>query len=242
MRRLLASHDRGHRSQADEFLREKYMRYSTIAASALLAMTGFWGLSANAEIIMSDPVSKTYQQTTNSPCIFGGPSCKNPDGLAYTSLPNTPNFPDYQKMSSYTVQQIIDLVGTTFLVGIDINTTDKPATERLVYFTTSINGVQSTANSYLPTTPHQFAGEDNGNGYADATLGVFDLTGFALNAVVRFDLSMLSATDGVETFFLIKADGGGTGNNVPEPGTAAILGLGLLGMGFAAKRKAGKQV
>lgn len=216
------------------------MHYGKVAASALLAMTSFWTLNANAAIILTDPVSETYQQTTNSPCIFGGPSCKVPDGFFYTSLPNSGTDQDYIRSSSYTVQQITDLVGTTFLVGIDINTTDKPATEKLVYFTTSINGVQSTANSYLPGTPHQFAGEDNGNGYADATLGIFDLTGLALNTQIRFDISMLNATDGVETFFLIRADGGGPGNNVPEPGTTAILGLGLLGMGFAAKRRTRK--
>ena len=204
-------------------------------------MASFWALNANADILLTDPVSKTYQQTTNSPCIFGGPSCKVPDGFFYTSLPNSGTEQNYIRSSSYTVQQIIDLVGTTFLVGIDINTTEKPATEKLVYFTTSVGGIQSSANSYLPATPYQFKGEDNGNGYADATLGIFDLTGFALDAQVRFDVSVLNATDGVETFFLIKADGGGTGNNVPEPGTAAILGLGLLGMGFAFRRKGGRQ-
>jgi hypothetical protein len=217
------------------------MRYSKIAASALLALTSVFTLNANAGIVLTDPVSKTYQQTSNSPCIFGGPSCQNPDGFSYTSLPNSGLEQDYIKERSYTVQQVIDLVGTTFLVGIDINTTDKPATEQLVYFSTSIGGIQSSANSYLPATPHQFAGEDNGNGYADATLGVFDFTGFALDALVRFDVSMLNATDGVESFFLIRADAGGPGNNVPEPGTTAILGLGLLGMGFAAKRKIGRQ-
>lgn len=50
------------------------------------------------------------------------------------------------------------------------------------------------------------------------------------------------ATGGQETFFVALASNpGGPGNNVPEPSTIATLGLGLLGMGFAAKRKAGKQ-
>jgi len=216
------------------------MRYAKLAASALLAMSSFLALNANAEILLSDPVSKTYQQTTNSPCIFGGPSCSNPSGFDYTSLPLSGTTQDYIRSSTYTVQQIIDLVGRTFLIGIDINTTDQPATEKLVYFKTSINGALNTANSYTPAQPYQFLGLDNGNGYADATLGLFDLTGIASTATIMFDLSMLNATDGVETFFLIRADGGGPGNNVPEPGTIAILGLGLLGMGFAAKRRRGK--
>jgi hypothetical protein len=217
------------------------MHYAKMAASALLAIGSFLSLNANAEIMLTDPVSKIYQQTTNSPCIFGGPSCKNPNGLNYTTLPNSGTSQTYQESSSYTVQQIVDLVGTTFLVGIDINTTDKPATERLAYFLTSINGTAVAANSYNPVTPHQFLGLDNGNGYADATLGVFDLTGFAGTATIRFDISMINAIDGVETFFLIKAGSGGTGNNVPEPSTTALLGLGLLGLGFAARRRADRR-
>jgi hypothetical protein len=37
------------------------------------------------------------------------------------------------------------------------------------------------------------------------------------------------------------SDPGGPGNSVPEPGTTAILGLGLLGIGFIARRKSGRQ-
>jgi len=217
------------------------MRYLKLAVYALLAMTSFFTLNANAEIILTDPVSKTYQQTSNSPCIFGGPSCQNPNGFSYTSLPNSNLSQNYTLSSpDYTVGQIIDLVGNTFLVGIDINTTDKPATERIASFLTNLSKGRLPADSYIRKTPYQFLGEDNGTGWADATLGIFDLTGISRDATIWFDLSMLNTTDGVETFFLIRADGG-SDNNVPEPGTIAIIGLGLLGISFAAKRGRGKQ-
>lgn len=218
------------------------MRYAKLAASALMSMAGFLSLPANAELILKDPVSKIYQQTTNSPCIFGGPSCQNPDTFGYSPLPQSGNSAGWISSSSYTVQEIVNLVGTSFLVGIDINTTATPATEKLEYFTTYINGALSSAYSYSPLTAHQFSGTNNGNGYADATLGLFDLTGLASNTVIRFEASLFDTTDGVETFFLIRADGGGGGNAIPEPGTTAIIGLGLLGMGFVARRKRDKQV
>lgn len=51
------------------------------------------------------------------------------------------------------------------------------------------------------------------------------------------------ATGGQETFYLaLAANPGGPGTSVPEPSTIAILGLGFLGMGFAAKRKMGKKI
>lgn len=52
----------------------------------------------------------------------------------------------------------------------------------------------------------------------------------------------INATGGQETFFVTLAGNpGGPATNVPEPGTIALIGLGLLGMGFAAKRKVSQQ-
>lgn len=52
----------------------------------------------------------------------------------------------------------------------------------------------------------------------------------------------INATGGQETFYVALAGNpGGPSTSVPEPGTIAMLGLGLLGMGFAARRKAAQQ-
>lgn len=94
-------------------------------------------------------------------------------------------------------------------------------------------------------TPITFPNTDTGTGSSGFVFGldaadIFLAAPAFSTATNRVGLlaTATDATGGQETFYLaLTANSGGPGTNVPEPGTIAILGLGLLGMGFAARRK-----
>ena len=115
----------------------------TALAFALVGVAAM-GSTAQAVVILTldNPGSTAYQQTLNSPCVIGDPSCNNPDGFGFTTLP-AGSVVFYDSTSpTYTVQQIRNIAGDLFLVDIDVNTTTQPlATERLDYFAMLANGV-----------------------------------------------------------------------------------------------------
>jgi hypothetical protein len=174
----------------------------------------------------------TYQQTQNSPCVIGDPSCNNPAGFGSSTL--APNQSTYTNVGSptYTVQQIRDLVGNGFMVGIDVNTTTSPmATEILDSFRLDIAG--STAFSY--TGPTQLTTNNNGNGRSDALISGFDLSSFLATATAQFFVSYHNATDGREEFFLINGETSHV--PVPEPGSMALLAFGLLTANWVRRKR-----
>jgi hypothetical protein len=133
----------------------------------------------------------------------------------------------------YTVLQLETALGTSaFVVAIDVNTTGAES-ETLQLFEVIINGV--VVYNYVGPTPIGDVA-NNGNGFADWTLGTVDLSSFADSATVLFHAVWSGAVDGGESFFLVGA-GGTPPQQVPEPGTAALLGLVLGGLGlFKARR------
>ena len=165
-----------------------------------------------------------FQQTTNSPCVIGNPSCNNPAMFPGTTIPsNTPA--DTLLSPTYTVGQIRSLVGNTFYVGIDLQEADNDYV--LSSFSLSIANV--TEFEY---TGGSIALQAHGNGFSDYVLRLFDITNFNANAAAVFRLVYSDAQAAREQFFLAAA--APTSDPIPEPATMALL---LAGLGGAALRR-----
>jgi hypothetical protein len=144
----------------------------------------------------------------------------------YSTTP-TATVADGVQGTPYTVAQIEGVVGSTFVVAIDVNTT-AAAGETLQLFEVIING--AVVYNYVGPTVIG-AVSNNGNGFGDWSLGIIDLSSFADNATVLFHAVWNNASDGGESFFLVSASAPPP-PSVPEPGTAALLGLALGGFGL----------
>jgi len=180
-------------------------------------------------------------QSSSNPCIIAGTQCQQPAGFGFNNFTSSGNISSYNMFSTtptanvadgvqgtpYTVAQINGITNSQpFVVAIDVNTT-QAAGETLQLFEVIINNVV-VYNFVGPAAIGNIA--NNGNGFADWTLGTISLAGFAANAPVLFHAVWNGASDGAESFFIIGATGGGNTDGqpvIPEPASLLLFGTGM---------------
>ena len=184
-------------------------------------------------------------QSTSNPCIIAATQCQQPAGFGFNNFTSSGAISSYNMFSTTPTATVADGVQGTpylgaqinaltnsgsFVIAIDVNTTGAES-ETLQLFEVIVNGV--VRDSF--TGPVVIGGvANNGNGFGDWTLGV--IAPFAATDTVLFHAVWNNAVDGGESFFIVGA-GGTPPQGVPEPGTAALLGLVLGGLGlFKARR------
>jgi hypothetical protein len=193
-----------------------------------------------ATLILASDGSVVFQQTTNSPCVIGNPSC-NQGGLVYNQWTSTPGGSQGSTYDLFSPVYVIgsgsgisapNVIPSQFSIGIDINYSTGFGLENLEFFKTWICSdaagvacLPSDANSYFG--PAALA-QQNGNGYSDAALLGINLD---VGQYVKFEASVSNDTDGMEQFFLLPPQ------EIPEPSTSALVGAGLLAVAYIFRRK-----
>jgi len=224
---------------------------SAVAALALLAAP----IQARADAILTlTPVvgNTVGPQSSSNPCIIAGTNCGNPSTFGYNNYTpnndssydrystsqggsNGTNVPEGVQGTPYNALALaIAAGGVSFDIAIDVNTTSAKSENLL-----SFQVIDTTLNTvlYHYTGPTIIGtGDQNGNGFADFTLGRVNLSGIGISPTdgILFHAQWNGAVDGAESFFIVNGSGGTVINPQCTGGVCAvpapIVGAGLPGL------------
>jgi len=238
-----------------------------LVGGLFLALPGLATASPLPISIFAAP-DKTYQNTTNNPCVFYGPgNCPHePAGWLDPAGPTGGNFADPLNQTyagaDYTVWN--NVVGTAFILGLDVNQEGSQAQD-LTTFTIDFSGGVPLSYSFSAFSPTTVPSLSNGNGFADYVLaagcapgktsdgpggpGAIQYCSQYLPFIQPVGTDTITMTfsygqtgnDGPDQVFVIPTDPGGTVTvfsvDTPEPASLILLGNGLAGIAAGLRRR-----
>lgn len=179
--------------------------------------------------LVTEPPPGTNQGDTET-CIIAATTC--PQNLINFMLygNNANSFSGYSPDYIYTPGLLggFNFGFTRFDVAIDSGTSSSQS-DTLNTFLVQTNSGSGwvTRDSYLNGPAGNIGNpQNNGNGFSDYLLQTVDLTSLASGTGVRFFADLTLLTGGPESFFVKVVE-----SQVPAPGSLALLGLGMLGLG-----------
>lgn len=205
--------------------------------------------AARADVLIPSD-GNTYKNTAQNPCVIYGPgNCTNPAG--WEELGNTQG--DFDLITQTGINAAGDYIITmgelrtalglpsnstvAFLLGLDLNEDNDPQTNLVLQVFIGSAYYYDYSTTSITTT-------NQGTGWADYvgalaySAGVYTPiqipSSVSDNAQIQFHFA-LNSSDGADQLFLIR--GAGETVDTPEPTTLLLLGMGLLGVGFASRKK-----
>jgi hypothetical protein len=185
--------------------------------------------------LVTEPPPGTNQGDTDT-CVIAATNC--PQNLIYfTDYGNNANsFSGYSPDYIYTPGLLggFNFGFTRFDVAIDSGTSSSQSDTLNTFLVQTNDGSGSgwvTRDSYLNGPAGNIGNPlNNGNGFSDYLLQTVDLTSLASGTSLRFFADLTLLTGGPESFFVKVVE-----SQVPAPGSLALLGLGMLGLGLVLK-------
>src|SRR5262249_2927943 len=194
------------------------MMKSLIAMGATAAMLALTAPASAAPVLLDlvGPINghnpgtvHNGPQSTSNPCIIAATNCQQPAGFAFNNYNQTEN--PVNESQAYSVATLLQFVGPTFNVALDVNTTSA-ASETLTSFTvtdTTTSTLLFTCCAAPNTLPKNVAQgiSNNGNGWADWLMETVSLAGLPTTDQITFNVQISGAVDGGESLFLIPVPG-----------------------------------